>query len=106
MITCSSYIFSLKNEASQFMQFILLSFIYLCWIGSDLSLQIKLGVPGWKERYYTEKFPAKTPEEMEEVRKDIVSYLNLSRISINEGQAFRWLGLNNSSSLIRLYVHL
>ncbi|XP_004252797.1 5'-3' exoribonuclease 3-like isoform X2 [Solanum lycopersicum] len=34
--------------------------------------KVKLGVPGWKERYYDEKFSAKTPEEMEAVRKEVV----------------------------------
>ncbi|KAJ0092719.1 hypothetical protein Patl1_26782 [Pistacia atlantica] len=33
---------------------------------------VRLGEPGWKERYYEEKFNAKTPEEREHVRKDVV----------------------------------
>jgi 5'-3' exoribonuclease 2 len=34
---------------------------------------VKLGQPGWRERYYEEKFSVVTPEEMERVRKDVVS---------------------------------
>lgn len=44
---------------------------YKCIVHS----QVKLGEPGWKERYYEEKFSAKTPEDIEAVRRDVVSNL-------------------------------
>ncbi|XP_010244085.1 PREDICTED: 5'-3' exoribonuclease 3-like isoform X2 [Nelumbo nucifera] len=34
--------------------------------------KVKLGDPGWKERYYEQKFSVKTPDELERIRKDVV----------------------------------
>ncbi len=40
--------------------------------GGDLEDSVRLGEPGWKERYYQEKFEAKTPEEIEEIQRHVV----------------------------------
>ncbi|XP_059459559.1 5'-3' exoribonuclease 3 isoform X1 [Corylus avellana] len=34
--------------------------------------KVRLGEPGWKERYYEGKFSAKTPEELDAIRRDVV----------------------------------
>jgi len=33
--------------------------------------KVKLGEPGWRDRYYEDKFGARTPERMEEIRRDV-----------------------------------
>jgi len=40
-----------------------------------LNIQVKLGEPGWRDRYYEEKFGARTSERMEEICRDVVSIL-------------------------------
>ncbi len=38
----------------------------------ELEDSVRLGEPGWRERYYREKFEAKTMEEIEEIQRDVV----------------------------------
>ncbi|TKW08643.1 hypothetical protein SEVIR_6G037300v4 [Setaria viridis] len=33
--------------------------------------KVKLGEPGWRDRYYEEKFGARTSDQMEEIRRDV-----------------------------------
>lgn len=40
--------------------------------GGELEDSVRLGEPGWKERYFYDKFECKSPEEMEDVRRDVV----------------------------------
>jgi 5'-3' exoribonuclease 2 len=40
--------------------------------GGEVEDSVRLGEPGWKERYYEEKFQAKSPDEMEEIQQDVV----------------------------------
>lgn len=40
-----------------------------------MNVQVKLGEPGWRDRYYEEKFGARTSDQMEEIRRDVVSIL-------------------------------
>ncbi|CAM6103054.1 unnamed protein product [Calypogeia fissa] len=40
--------------------------------GKDLEDAVRLGEPGWKERYYFEKFGAHSAENIEEISKDVI----------------------------------
>jgi len=44
--------------------------------GGEIEDNVRLGEPGWKERYYEEKFLAKSPDEMEAIQQDVVCYKN------------------------------
>lgn len=55
-------------------------------------LQVRLAVPGWKKRYYEVKFSARTPEEMESMRKKLVFMTAVYLILFPWN--FYWLELN------------
>ncbi|KFK32919.1 hypothetical protein AALP_AA6G306200 [Arabis alpina] len=40
--------------------------------GKSKEDKVRLGVAGWRERYYEEKFTANSVEEMEQIRRDVV----------------------------------
>jgi 5'-3' exoribonuclease 2 len=42
--------------------------------GGEIEDSVRLGEPGWKERYYEEKFFAKSPDEMEGIQQDVVCF--------------------------------
>jgi len=44
----------------------------------EIEDNVRLGEPGWKERYYEEKFLAKSPDEMEGIQHDVVRCKNRS----------------------------
>jgi 5'-3' exonuclease len=39
-----------------------------------IHMQVRLGTAGWKERYYKEKFSAKSWRDIEILRKELVSF--------------------------------
>lgn len=46
--------------------------------GGEIEDNVRLGEPGWKERYYEEKFLVKSPDEMDGIQQDVVCYKNRS----------------------------
>jgi len=58
-------------------------------------VQVKLGEPGWRERYYEEKFGARTPEQIEEIHRDVVSFSLAARGNIFFYSIFVVFGIPN-----------
>lgn len=40
--------------------------------GGEIEDTVRLGEPGWKERYYEDKFSANSPDEIERIQQDVV----------------------------------